>query len=113
MNYVESLDILGEKAKQIPCIVLHGHPTTSTEGAVGVLGLDVDSPGHDLYKCVGINNGSYVWEIAVSNISDFDAKVDERINAKTEEINATINRLNESINGVEEELQMINEGGIE
>ena len=63
MNYVQHYEINGISTKQIACIVLHGEPTAATEGAVGVLGIDVDSPTHDLYKCVGANNGIYEWEL--------------------------------------------------
>ena len=41
MNFVDSLKLFGVEAKQIPTIILHGAPSESTEGAVGVLGMDV------------------------------------------------------------------------
>jgi len=63
MNYVESFDILGLKAKQIPCIKLNGAPTTSTEGAVGLLGMDISSESYDLYKCVAVNENGYIWKL--------------------------------------------------
>lgn len=66
MNYVQHYEINGISTKQIACIELHGEPTAATEGAVGVLGIDMDSPTHDLYKCVGANNGIYTWELLSS-----------------------------------------------
>lgn len=62
MNYVESFNLLGVPAQQITCVKLHGTPTTTTEGAVGVIGMDVDSPYHELYKCVSAENNTYTWE---------------------------------------------------
>lgn len=62
MNFVDSLNLFGVEAKQIPTIILHGAPSTATEGAVGVLGMDVDSENHDLYKCVAAIDGEYTWE---------------------------------------------------
>lgn len=63
MNYVESFDLLGLEAKQIPCIKLNGAPTTSTEGAVGLLGMDISSEPYDLYKCVDVNENGYIWKL--------------------------------------------------
>jgi len=64
MNYIEHFNLLGKEAKQIPCIILHGAPTTATEGAVGMLGMDVDSEGHEIYKCVKVEEGVYTWKQA-------------------------------------------------
>lgn len=72
MNYVESFNLLGVEAKQIPCEKFHGAPTSSTEGAVGLLGIDVDSENHDLYKCVAIENGNYIWEFVETNNIEID-----------------------------------------
>lgn len=63
MNFVESLNLLGTEAKQISCLILHGEPTSSTEGAVGMIGIDVDSESHDLYKCISANDNTYVWSL--------------------------------------------------
>lgn len=71
MNFVDSLKFLGIEAKQIPTIILHGVPSTATEGAVGVLGMDVDSENHDLYKCIAASNGIYTWEPVGSGASNF------------------------------------------
>lgn len=62
MNFVDSLNLFGVEAKQIPTIILHGVPSESTEGAVGVLGMDVDSNNNDLYKCVAARDGVYTWK---------------------------------------------------
>ena len=67
MNYVESFNFYGVDAKEIPCIRGEGVPTTKTEGAVG--SLYMNTVNGDLYKCVAINNGSYIW-IELSNKAD-------------------------------------------
>lgn len=81
MNYINSIKFLDVEAKQIPCEILHEAPTTSTEGAVGMLGMNVDSESHDLYKCVEVNDGEYVWELVDSGSSDEETlKMIERLN---------------------------------
>lgn len=62
-HFVKKFDINGVKTKQVACIELHGRPNAATKGAVGVLGMDVDSPTHEIYKCVGVMGGIYVWEV--------------------------------------------------
>ena len=62
-HFVKKFDINGVKTKQVACIELHGKPNAATKGAVGVLGIDVDSPGHEIYKCVAVNGSLYTWEI--------------------------------------------------
>lgn len=64
MNYIESFNLFGVPAQQITCVKLHGAPTETTEGAVGVIGMDVDSPYHELYKCTSAENNTYTWERA-------------------------------------------------
>ena len=59
MNYVESFNLLGLEARQITCIKFNENPTTSTEGAIGMLGMNVNSGA--IYKCTNVNNGSYTW----------------------------------------------------
>lgn len=61
MNYVKQFDILGVDSRQTSCIELKGAPNAATEGAVGVLGIDITSPTRDVYKCVGVNGGVYTW----------------------------------------------------
>lgn len=63
MNYVKHFSVLGVDTRQVACIELRGAPTAATEGAVGVLGIDVTSPTKDLYKCVAVNGGIYTWEL--------------------------------------------------
>lgn len=60
MQYVEHLNIFGIEAKQIPCIVASGGPTSATEGAVGCLYMDSDTGA--LYKCTAVVNGVFTWE---------------------------------------------------
>lgn len=62
MVYVKFFDILGINTAQIPCIELQGPPTTATEGAVGLLGLDVTSAEGDTYICTAVNGAIYTWK---------------------------------------------------
>ena len=61
MHYVKHFDILGIDTRQVPCIELQGIPTTATEGAVGVLGVNMLSADHEVYVCVGVQGGVYTW----------------------------------------------------
>lgn len=63
MQFVESLNLLGTEAKEIPCITDEGTPTTSTKGTVGCLYMNTDNG--DVYKCVSVENGEYGWEILI------------------------------------------------
>lgn len=69
MHYVKQFHINGVDTKQVACIELHGKPNAATEGAVGVLGIDMDSPLHDVYKCIGVNGSIYSWELLSSGLS--------------------------------------------
>ena len=63
MNFVNSFDLFGTAAKQTTCITLHGVPTATTEGAVGLFGIDVDSEDKVIYKCTEVTaDGKYVWK---------------------------------------------------
>ena len=62
MHYVKHFNINGVETKQVACIELHGAPNAATEGAVGVLGIDVDSPTREMYKCVAVNGSIYTWQ---------------------------------------------------
>lgn len=73
MNYVESFNLFGTEAAQIPCIKGSGAPTTLTPGAVGCLYMDVSSEAKDLYKCTEVVDGSYTW---VSLFGDFSKALD-------------------------------------
>lgn len=59
MNYVESLNLFGVEAKEIPCIKGSGVPTESTIGAVGLLYMDIVTG--DIYKCTAENGNAYTW----------------------------------------------------
>lgn len=63
MHYVKSLITNGIESAQIACIELHGAPNAATEGAVGVLGMDVTSPTREIYKCTAVNGSIYTWEL--------------------------------------------------
>lgn len=60
MNYVESFNLFGTEAKQIPCIKGTGAPTDKTEGAAGCFYMDTDTG--EIYKCVSVSEGAYAWE---------------------------------------------------
>ena len=62
MVYVKHFDILGIDTAQIPCIELQGAPTSATEGAVGLLGMDVTSEGREIYVCTAVNGSVYTWQ---------------------------------------------------
>lgn len=68
MNFVDSFNLLGVEARQIPCIIGNGTPTAMTEGEVGCLYMDVSSDTKDMYKCVAIENGQYVWQSCIDDI---------------------------------------------
>ena len=69
MHYVKQFDINGVATRQVACIELHGKPNAATEGCVGVLAVDIDSPTHDVYKCVAVNGSIYTWELLSSGLS--------------------------------------------
>lgn len=90
MNYVESFDLFGIDAKQIPCIKGSGAPTTSTEGAVGCFYMNTDNG--DVYKCTAAADGVYTWENAVelavtteTEVMEFDTYIAEDVNPTTGE----------------------------
>lgn len=75
MHYVKQFDINGVATKQVACIELHGKPNAATEGYVGVLGIDVVSPLHEVYKCVAVNGSIYSWELLSSGLSIMSATI--------------------------------------
>ena len=75
MHYVKHFKINGVDTKQVACIELHGRPNAATEGALGVLGVDVDSPSHDVYKCISVNGSIYTWELLSSGMSVIRADI--------------------------------------
>ena len=75
MHYVKQFDINGVATKQVACIELHGKPNAATEGSVGVLGIDMDSPTHDVYKCSAVNGSIYTWELLSSGMSILSATI--------------------------------------
>lgn len=75
MHYVKEFNINGVATKQVACIELHGKPNAATEGYVGVLGVDVDSPTHDVYKCVAVNGSIYTWELLSSGLSIMSSSI--------------------------------------
>lgn len=69
MHYVKQFNINGVDTKQVACIELRGKPNAATEGYVGVLGIDIVSPFHEVYKCVAVNGSIYTWELLSSGMS--------------------------------------------
>ena len=75
MHYVKQFNINGVDTKQVACIELQGKPNAATEGALGVLGIDMTSPLHDVYKCVAVNGSIYTWELLSSGLSIMSATI--------------------------------------
>ena len=75
MHYVKQFSINGVDTKQVACIELKGKPNTATEGAVGLLGIDMSSPLHEIYKCVAVNGSIYTWELFSSGMSIVSASM--------------------------------------
>lgn len=69
MAFVKGFDINGINTTQTACIELQGRPNAATEGAVGLLGIDVTSPTKDVYKCVAVNGAVYTWELLSTGMS--------------------------------------------
>lgn len=60
MNYVDSFDLFGVKARQKACIPGEGAPTPATKSAVGDLYMDTLTG--NIYKCVSVRDGVYAWQ---------------------------------------------------
>ena len=75
MHYVKHFSINGVDTKQVACIELQGRPNAATEGAVGVLGMDMLSPTHEVYRCVAVNGSVYTWELLSAGMSILSATV--------------------------------------
>lgn len=75
MHYVKHFKINGVDTRQVACIELHGAPNAATAAAVGALGIDVDSPTHEAYKCVAVNGSIYTWELLSSGLSIMNATI--------------------------------------
>ncbi len=75
MNYVKLFSINGVDTKQVACIELQGAPNAATEGAVGVLGMDVTSPTHEVYRCVAVEGSVYKWELLSAGMSIISATI--------------------------------------
>lgn len=75
MHYVKHFNINGVDTKQVACIELQGAPNAATEGAVGVLGMDMTSPTHDVYRCVAVNGSVYTWELLSAGMSIISSNI--------------------------------------
>jgi len=75
MHYVKQFKINGVDTRQTACIELQGAPNAATEGAVGVLGIDMTSPTHEVYKCVARNGSVYTWELLSAGMSIVSATI--------------------------------------
>lgn len=60
MNYVESFNLFGVEAMQIPCITGVGAPTIHIAGVPGCFYMDKSNG--TIYKCVADPNGGYIWK---------------------------------------------------
>lgn len=61
MNHVSSFNMFGVCATQITCLCGNGAPTTATDATVGSLYMNTNNG--DIYKCVGVNDGVYQWQL--------------------------------------------------
>lgn len=75
MHYVKHFNINGVDTKQVACIELQGAPNAATEGAIGVLGMDMTSPTHEVYRCVAVNGSVYTWELLSAGMSIINATI--------------------------------------
>ena len=75
MHYVKLFNINGVDTKQVACIELQGPPNAATEGAVGVLGMDMTSPTHEVYRCVAVTGSVYTWELLSAGLSIVSATI--------------------------------------
>lgn len=75
MHYVKQFHINGVDTKQVACIELSSPPNAATEGAVGVLAMDMSSPTHEVYRCVGVNGSIYTWELMSAGMSIISATI--------------------------------------
>ena len=75
MHYAKHFTINGVDTKQVACIELTGVPNAATEGAVGVLGMDMSSPTHEVYRCVAVNGSVYTWELLSAGMSILSATI--------------------------------------
>ena len=81
MHYVKQFKINGVDTKQVACIELQGVPNAATEGSVGVLGMDMSSPTHEVYRCVAVNGSIYTWEILFRSGTSVDTYTKTEIDA--------------------------------
>ena len=75
MHYVKHFNINGVATKQVACIELPSPPNAATEGAVGVLGIDMSSPTHEVYRCVNVKGSVYTWELLSAGMSIIGATI--------------------------------------
>lgn len=75
MHYVKQFNINGVDTKQVACIELPSPPNAATEGAVGVLAMDMSSPTHEVYRCVAVNGSVYTWELLSAGMSIISATI--------------------------------------
>lgn len=98
MNYVKKLDINGVETRLTSCIELHGAPNAATAAAVGVLGIDVDSPTHEIYKCVAVYGSIHIWEVFVSGGGNVNQ-------GEIDDLTARINTVDETVNDLADEFE--------
>ena len=69
MKFVKDYKFNGVDTRQTACIELQAPPSAATEGAVGVLAINVNSPTYEVYKCVAVNGSVYTWQLLSSGMS--------------------------------------------
>ena len=74
MAFVKGFNINGINTIQTACIELQAPPSTATEGAVGLLAIDMSSESKDVYKCVAVKGAIYTWQLLSSGMSILNSK---------------------------------------
>ena len=72
MNFVKYFNLFGTPVTQLPCTKLDSAPTSSTEGAVGMLAMVTSGTElGKIYKCVSVDttNKTYTWKVMESGDS--------------------------------------------
>ena len=74
MKYVKEYKFNNVDTRQTACIELQAPPNAATEGAVGVLAINVNSPTYEVYKCVAVNGSVYTWVLLSSGMSTLSSR---------------------------------------
>ena len=112
MHYVESLNLFGVDAKEIPCKKGTTAPTTATKGAVGLFYMDTTTG--DLYKCTKVAGDVHTWEAIESGGGEIDLsnfytaeEVDEKISEQAKLIEKDLDDISSDLGDIDTALDAI------